>query len=343
VALIRGELGLAHEVASKLLREAEGAGRVIETGIGRITLAITCYYSGKFTEARTLGERALDACDAARDEEMLERYGYDNGTVAMCCLAVTYWQLGQVERARELIDKATRRGAELGHAPSLVESWNWKALLEVVRGDAAAALTAAEALEALAREHEMKLHCLLAESIAAYARGRLNDPANGVVELEKALAAVADQGAKVAREFWEAPLAEFEAEAGSVVSALARIDKALTVTHQGECRYYLSLLHRVRGDLLLKRDPDEPSLAEEAFSAAIAVAKEQGARSYRLQAALALAKLYRSTGRPVEAYAILAPALEGFSPTPEMPEIADAHALLAALPPHLPQGESGPG
>jgi hypothetical protein len=48
-----------------------------------------------------------------------------------------------------------------------------------------------------------------------------------------------------------------------------------------------------------------------------------------LQAALALAKLYQSTARPAEAHAALEPALEGFSPTPEMPEIAEAQALLA--------------
>ena len=50
-----------------------------------------------------------------------------------------------------------------------------------------------------------------------------------------------------------------------------------------------------------------------------------------MRAALALAKLYQSTGRPAEAHAVLAPALEGFAPTPEMPEIAEAQALLTAL------------
>ncbi len=44
-----------------------------------------------------------------------------------------------------------------------------------------------------------------------------------------------------------------------------------------------------------------------------------------------MAKLYQSTARPAEAHAVLAPALEGFAPTPEMPELAEAQALLAAL------------
>ena len=36
-------------------------------------------------------------------------------------------------------------------------------------------------------------------------------------------------------------------------------------------------------------------------------------------------------GRPAEAHAVLSPALEGFSPTSEMPEIAEAAALLVTL------------
>ena len=90
-------------------------------------------------------------------------------------------------------------------------------------------------------------------------------------------------------------------------------------------------LHRLRGEILLKRDPTNPAPAEEAFQTAIAIAEEQGARSYVLLASLSLAKFYQSTARPDEACAVLAPALEGFSPAPEMPEIAEAQALLERL------------
>jgi hypothetical protein len=83
--------------------------------------------------------------------------------------------------------------------------------------------------------------------------------------------------------------------------------------------------------MLLKRDPPDPGLAEEAFRTAIAVAKQQGTRSFELRAALSLAKLYESTGRPADAHIILTPALEGFSLTPEMPEIGEAQALLGEL------------
>ena len=78
-----------------------------------------------------------------------------------------------------------------------------------------------------------------------------------------------------------------------------------------------------------KRDPSNSAPAEEAFRTAIDFARHQNARSLGLQAALALAKLLRSAGQAAEAHAVLAPALEGFSPTPEMPEIAEAMSLSA--------------
>jgi hypothetical protein len=82
---------------------------------------------------------------------------------------------------------------------------------------------------------------------------------------------------------------------------------------------------------LLQRNPADHALAEDAYRTGIDIAKQQGTRSGELLASLSLAKLYQSTARPAEARAVLAPALAGFSPTPEMPEIAEAEELQAAL------------
>jgi predicted ATPase len=92
-----------------------------------------------------------------------------------------------------------------------------------------------------------------------------------------------------------------------------------------------AFLHRLRGEILLKRDPANTALAEDAFLTAIAIGQQQKARSFELRAALPLAKLYQSTGRVEDAHAVLASALKGFSPTPEFPEIAEAQTLLSTL------------
>ncbi len=249
----------------------------------------------------------------------------------MSCLAITTWQLGEVDRARELIEMANRRAAELGHVPSMGHPLLFRSHLEVLRGDAAAALSSAEALESCARERGMTLWRRWAALSSAWARGRLYDPAAAAAEFRRELAACSDQGATINMAFFQALLAQLETDTMGAEAALKRIDDAMALAGQGDNCCYLAFIHRLRGEILLKRDPSNSVPAEEAFRTAIDVARQQSARSLGLQAALALAKLYQSTGRPAEAHAVLAPALEGFSPTPEMPEIAEARALMERL------------
>ena len=63
---------------------------------------------------------------------------------------MTSWALGEVERARELIDRASRRAAEID-IPAIADALFWSSYLEVWRGDPLATLSAAEALERVAR------------------------------------------------------------------------------------------------------------------------------------------------------------------------------------------------
>jgi len=203
--------------------------------------------------------------------------------------------------------------------------------LEILRGDPKAALCTAEALVAVAQAHAMTHFSNMAELNIAWAHGRLTDPAVGRSQFQKAFKAHLDHGFRIGAGFYTGLLAELEAETLGAERGLARIDEALLLANQVEYRCDLAFLHRLRGEILLKVDPGNPAPAEEAFRTATAIAKEQGARSPILLASLALAKLYQSTGRLVDAQVVLASALEGFSPTPEMPEIAEAQTLLVAI------------
>jgi tetratricopeptide (TPR) repeat protein len=328
-ALVRGELRSARELASGFLQEAESLGRFAEIGVVSRGLAIISYGLGEFAEARTHCERALAAGDPERDREARERFSEDTGSTAMSWLGMTMWQLGEVERARQLTEAVNRSATELGHAPSMFHPLQAKFFLQMQRGDTAAALAAAQAMEHLGREHGMPHWRAAAQSYVSWARFRLDAVAPSKAELERTTALSDIMGGWVSK----AQQSELEFRAHRIESALSGIDEALALASQVEIHRDLPFAHLLRGEILLERDPANPAPAEEAFQTAIAIAQEQGARSWGLRAALSLAKLYQSTGRPVEAHAVLAPALEGFSPTLEMPEIAEAQALLAGLAP----------
>jgi len=124
-------------------------------------------------------------------------------------------------------------------------------------------------------------------------------------------------------------LAEVESEAGDSDSAMVTIARTIAEAERLGQRWYDAELHRIRGEILLRQAPSVH--AEEAFLTAVAIARRQKTCSFELRAALSLAKLYCATERPAEAHAVLAPALEGFGPTSEFPEIAEAQALLGRL------------
>jgi class 3 adenylate cyclase/predicted ATPase len=330
-ALVRGEQRSLREMASAFLREAEDTGRLVEAGVARRGLALSCYLSAEFAEARTHSERALNTCSPERDRGTRERFAEDTGTLALSILGMTMWQCGEIGRARELVDLANLRARELGHIPSMAHPLQWKSRLAILQGDASAALDSAEALERIGREHGLPFWRGTAEFIAAWARGRLYDAAAGVAELQRALAAWADLSISGSAWYNYVLLAQLEAEALGADNALARIDEALALATQVDNRCDLPFPHSLRAEILLRRDPSNPAPAEAAFRTSLAIAREQGARSWGLRAALSLAKLYESTGRAVDAHDALAPALEGFAPTPEMPEIAEAQTLLSRL------------
>ncbi len=132
----------------------------------------------------------------------------------------------------------------------------------------------------------------------------------------------------------KASLAEAEARNGETQAALATIEQALEEFEQTGRRWFDAEIHRRRGDILLQKNPPDPDPAEDALLTAVAVAQHQKARAFELRAALSLAKLYRATGRDAEAQAVLGRTLEGFSPTPEFSEIAEALEIMANIEPH---------
>ena len=336
----RAEIALARETAETFRREAELASWPTEASVALRTLGLTRLCQGEFTEANAHLEQALSLSDPERDREARFHFGIDPAAGAMIHLAYARWLLGDLGQARALSEAAAARADESAHVPTKALIRHFKALIEICRADAEAAMRAAKAVVDVSREHGLGLYLAFGELPYGWARARLGEHASGAEQLRQALAAYVDRGNRWYVPLFQGLLAELEAEGNDANGPLSRIDGALLVANETGERWSDSMLHRIRGAILLRRDPTNTAPAEESFLTAIAIAKAQKGRSFELQAALPLANLYQSTGRPADAHAVLAPALEGFSPTPEMPEIAEAEELLAELDGH--DGIGGP-
>jgi predicted ATPase len=112
---------------------------------------------------------------------------------------------------------------------------------------------------------------------------------------------------------------------------LTRIDEALGLAQQTGEHWSDSFLHRIRGEILLKRDVANTAPVEEAFLEAIAVAQQQEARSFELRAVMSLARLRRDQGKRTEACDLLTPVYDWFTEGFDTPVLKEARALLADL------------
>jgi predicted ATPase len=335
---MRAEWSQARGTAEAFLREAEDGGCATEACTARRCLGTACLFQGDLREAQPLLEQALADYAPDRDGLTRFRFAFDTGVMAAAHLALAMWRLGEVVRASQLAKQAIHRAAELGHAPTSAAIYTLGALLDAERDDPGAVLRSAEIAHALGREHGMDPYVAEGGAFAGWARGRLHDPEVGAQEFRQALADYFNQGNKAVSPLFHGMLAQLEAATRGPDAALTLIDEGLAIAAETGERFTDAYLHRLRGDILLKRDLADPAPAEDAYRTAIAVAKQQGARSYELLASLSLAKLYGSNGRRTDAHAVLAPALTGFSPAPELPEIAEAQALLERLA-HRGEGE----
>jgi hypothetical protein len=111
------------------------------------------------------------------------------GRTIVVNLALAEWHLGDVERARQLINRAVRRAEELGNVAAVAHALNWKAVLESHRHDVSATRDVAEALLALTEDHSTKTYADFARIYANWARGLQLDPEAGAAGLRQALAA----------------------------------------------------------------------------------------------------------------------------------------------------------
>jgi predicted ATPase len=83
--------------------------------------------------------------------------------------------------------------------------------------------------------------------------------------------------------------------------------------------------------LLFLQDPDHPEAAQACFQQAVTAAREQGAKSLELRAAMSLARLWRDQGKVQQARELLAPVYGWFTERFDTRDMKEAEALLEEL------------
>jgi tetratricopeptide (TPR) repeat protein len=317
------------EMAELFQREATALPDCPKALVAHRISGLTCVYFADFAGAHGHFQKTVELYDPARHGDFASRFGTDPRAHAEICDAVALWVLGRVDEALRLADRAIADAESGAHAPTMANALLRAAFLGLFRCNPEAVATYSRALAEIVSRYDLPAHWAgYAVFFQCWTRWWRGEGEAGLAEMRRGLAIVRKQGNVWFLPSLEAALAEAEASAGETDAGLRRLDDALAELEATENRWYEAEIHRIRAEILLKRDPANTAAAEQSLQIAIAIAQSQKARSFELRAALSLAKLYGAANRDADAHAVLAPAVEGFPPAQQFPALAEAQALL---------------
>ncbi len=118
---------------------------------------------------------------------------------------------------------------------------------------------------------------------------------------------------------------------GHLDDGLDALTEAWAAADEHGNRHYESEMHRLKGELRLKQNNSNTSEAQSCFERAIAVARNQSAKSLELRATMSLARLLAKQGHRDEARTMLAEIYSWFTEGFDTADLMDAKALLDQL------------
>jgi len=337
--LVRAEFAAAAEVARQGIGQArEAAGSRPELW-AHTSLGVTLVHRGRFAEARAALEEALRTHGARERGAPLPAHRHNPETAGLSYLAWCAWMLGHPDQALAW-DREGRRLA--AHPLARAQAENGSSALHCFLGDARGALEHAQASLSLAIEHGLAHWRVMSAVMRGWSRAALGEAAEGIAEMEGAVATWRATGAEFVLPLILALLGDALARADRVDEAQAALAEALRAAGRTGERFWEPEVHRLRGELLLRGGA--PGAAAEAFHRALETAREQRARSLELRAAMSLCRLPpRGGAQEGAARARLAGAHAAFTEGFETADLRAARALLRAAGRDRPPSRAGSG
>jgi predicted ATPase len=239
--------------------------------------------------------------------------------------------LGYPEAALADAERAVKYARELGQAAALMYALFHTSLTTICSGRYDAANARLNELVALAKDKNAALWNAWEMSLRGWLFSLTGRPADAVETITSALIAQRSTGATVRIPRNLSSLTRAYANLGQYDDAWRSIDEAMTAMETTKEKWWKAEVNRVAGEIALKSPAPHTAKAEEYFERALAVARQQQAKSWELRAAMSLARLWRSRGKVKQARELLAPVYGWFTEGFDTRDLKEAKALLEEL------------
>jgi class 3 adenylate cyclase/predicted ATPase len=322
---------IACELASDFLAIAEKQRSAATIMTGLRIKGISLLQMGEIIQARACLEQALALYDPAAHLPLALRFGQDAEVSILSYRSWPFWMLGYPEVALKQAERAVQRAREIGQFATLMYGLCVASMTYNFCGDYAKAESVSGEVVALAGEKAALFWKALGTMHQGCSIFLASESTDALHVIVSGMAEFRATGATLYLPWFLSILARIHAELGQFDNAWLCVDEAMTLMETAKEKVWEAEADRIAGEIALKSPERDVVKAEAYFERALAVARQQQAKSWELRAAMSLARLWRDQGKVGEALELLAPVYGWFTEGFDTRDLKEAKALLDEL------------
>jgi predicted ATPase len=321
----------AIELAEQFLALAQKQGEIVPRMVGHRAVGISRICAGDLIDGRTHGECALSLYDPAEHRLLATRFGQDARATTLGYLSLALWPLGYPHSARDDVEEAVKYARCIGQAGALMHSLWHASFIHMLCGNYATANAFADELVGLAGEKGAQFWKAWGNLNEGCVLALLGKADAAALLISRAVAAFRSTKATLFLPLYLSHLAKSYALIGHLDEAWRCFGEVMSAIETTKERWFEADANRIAGEIAMMAPEPDAAKAEAFFERALAVARQQQAKSWELRAAMSLARLWRSQGKPRQARELLAPVYGWFTEGSDTLDLKEAKALLDEL------------
>jgi tetratricopeptide (TPR) repeat protein len=324
--LLRGELDAAKSIADQALAASQRHGKSKTKIWGHHIAGVVEYHRGQFASAWEL----LGQAHAEYQEEEHSKNPHDPGILVLEYMALTAWQLGMADTARNRMQEALSLSDRLQKPFGLARCGFYAAYLHALMRDPGPALDFSEKSIKWSSEYSIQLYLDASRIVYGWAIAKQGRGAEGVACMRAAIESFKAADNRLGMATYLGFLAEALSSDGLPEEAIAAVEQGLSLPLQEPMN--ISYLWWLRGELqILRLDKSSLDEAEKSFRTAFSLAIDIGAKTYAIRSATSLGRLLVARGKSIEARGIVEPLLKNMTEGFDTRDYVDATRLVADL------------
>lgn len=257
---VKGQQAGLVQLAEQNLAFVQRAGAPTMLAQATFSVGVSLLWTGDFRRANETFLRAVEVYDPVRDAETCRIYGSDPRVAAECYRSYALWALGLTEQAQAAIERAGRWSSALNHPFSQAWSLAFRSAYNVMVHEPGRLLEEIDQHIAYCREVGHVFWLATTTASRGWALAMIGRLPEGIEALRAALAFQGSIGVGVIQPQWRCKLAEALMLNGQYQDASDEIEASLQACEANEDFFCRIEILRVRGEIELRRHPQEPEL-----------------------------------------------------------------------------------